>query len=1206
MEKNQKKKIPLELKSVNDIDTDRHGVIEASAGAGKTYTIENLILRMIKQGCPLQAILVVTFTEKAAGELLERIRSKIESELESFEEDNAILSEALNQFDRAQIFTIHGFCQRILNEYAFENNLQFEHELVDDAEIYEKVLKKIMREDWPERYGENLSDLLWFSGFGDNPEKWMQTVIRVAQDWKSELGERMIPHPDTDFSYEALGLKLIGALEALDRIIGDIPSGEFCEHPFYAGYGELNFNKRSRSCRQRDYLDPVFQLLTDYKTLMASTPEDRKAWAILNRIRDFLVQIDALKDSEGLCFQSLIPGKWNKGGDNSMTVCPDLGRFVDGLCELRRIYGNAQLQLSVSTIVQVKKDVMDYKSNRGLISFDDMLSLLYGALSPDADAEAANLRQTLQDRYRFGLVDEFQDTDMIQWHIFKTIFVNNSDITGNRLFIIGDPKQAIYGFRGADVHAYLKAKTEMIADFNAELYYLPFNWRSMPDLIDTYNPIFRNENWFSDHGDIAYIDIGYPADEIRRAQLFEDRSGRQAVTMVEQEIAADKASIARKKMAEFIAAESEKLLFDHPLIFKDKQRIRRLTAGDICILVRKAKESIIIEKALRDRNIPCTFYKKPGLFDSEEAAQLSCLLNALANPSDNTAFFKALLTRFFNIPKENIAHYENLPPEHPIKNLFLEWRELCTKRKWGRLFAAFYEQTGLIYREMTEPDAERRHTNYEQLTQHLEIIAYTRNFDIVELSDHFDKLRRKIIKPDEDSDIHRIETEKPKVQIMTIHASKGLEFPVVFLAGGFTNTPGRDGFYKLHDAEGNVFYDLSLSEKDRFKHEQEEEEKRLYYVAITRAIYKLYLPFFPRPKGPRNSPITGFIYQSLAEVRDAFEFPLPVIDSPATTDNISPEETETANNFIIPDPLLPKTESAFRNRVVLVDSFSGIVSRPASREQPSLIPEPHEILDETVIEKTDDDTAKDSDTALENIEHRLPPGARTGDFIHAVFENIDFQTVYHARDFSELIRAGAETLDTLRYWLNIYHIAEDAGKEEIYIREAARILWNTLHTPLNPHGLSLGRLEAGDRIHELEFYYPLPDTSMGGIPEITTEKNGYLKGFIDLIFRWQNHIYIADWKSNYLENGYGEEAIRHSMDHHNYHLQYKVYAVALRRWLKTMPHPPEFGGIYYFFVRGMDGVSADNGIFFYKPENDAEIRSYEHEIQTLRDSSQYR
>ena len=478
----------------------------------------------------------------------------------------------------------------------------------------------------------------------------------------------------------------------------------------------------------------------------------------------------------------------------------------------------------------------------------------------------------------------------------------------------------------------------MLKKHNANFYSLPVNRRSMPGVIEALNQLCGTRDWFAPEGEVRFLPVSAPPAEDRRARVYHDDTGRAPLTVVNLTTKDRTLTIARRWMAKFISQEIGRLLADRRFIIDRGGRPDQLRASDICVLVRKGSEAEYVEEFLARNDIPYSFYKKSGLYQSEEARNLYHLFRAIANPADQRLVRAALLTRFFAIQAHDLKHYEELPHEHPIARLMRRWHGDADRRQWPRLFQSIQEDTGILYRENIDAAGDRHLTNYRHILQDLEETAQTENLDFAQLVDLLRNYRQQpAAVPDEDN-MHQIESEADKVQIMTIHTCKGLEFPVVFLAGGFT-TNRENSFWRYHDDGGHVVYDLGQDPAfaDRHKLESDEEDRRLYYVALTRAVHKLYVPFF-RPK--RNSgwsgPVATFIHDAIetAFVDDSSPMVRFVTDAGLNLGDVPPLEQELDPMPEAPPPspgiadipagdlVLPPKDLAFPGRTQSIGSFS--------------------------------------------------------------------------------------------------------------------------------------------------------------------------------------------------------------------------------------------------------------------------------------------
>ena len=435
-----------------------------------------------------------------------------------------------------------------------------------------------------------------------------------------------------------------------------------------------------------------------------------------------------------------------------------------------------------------------------------------------------------------------------------------------------------------------------------------------------------------------------------------------------------------------------------------------------------------------------------------------------------------------------------------------------------------------------------------------------------------------------------------------------LQYPVVFIAGGLTQ-PFADAYHVYHnydpvnpDAGIHKVIDLSRTYgKEQHDREKNDEDKRLYYVALTRAQLKLYVPFFPATSGhPWMGPVCRFISEALASAfsraDDIPAFGWLIADADTVPD---PDDEGDMGQKIVSEnavdqyhPLLP-TNNNYQSRKIMLESFSSL----QGRRYHGLGQPPEETGFQGVREKDKEDDESlagfDSDSIRSvRPDDEIPGGADIGSMFHDIFEHIDFEAV--AQNPNDLLERK-ETADVIVKTMDAYRV------EGRWRPQVCRMVADTLTTPINAveEPLVLGRLKQEDRIHEVEFYYPfafavgeplkIPDC------DIVAGCRCFIRGFVDLVFRYNGRFFIADWKSNRLEDGYGRNALDDCMNAAGYHLQYKLYTVAVLRWLKQafgdrFDAGSQFGGVFYFFLRGM-GTGNGNGVYFVSP---AEVGTLEH------------
>lgn len=1185
------------IATFEDIDITKHAIIEASAGTGKTYTIENLVIKLLKEreDLNLENILLVTFTEKATCELKLRICEKLESQLNIISDGYLLdkIKTTLDTFDSASIYTIHGFCQSVLRDYAFENKAPFRWEVIDDCSLFETLLKEQIRKTWPSKFGKDLPDILLLSDFTKDKSKLESLLIEASRTFHQNTNDRFLPDV-RHLAFEEIA-------EKVRRIRGLILDLKYLsdQNPFCYGFENLNIQKPQKKILSEKIITPLGKYLSEI---------DSDQFSLVP-----LLDIISAIDDKGPEYLNI---KYLKKDTPNPEACLHWPRVSENLSKIYELYLLVRGGLQAMAVLQLQKDVQAEKLKNGWISFDDMVGHVQKAVS---STQGSPLADILRQKYKVAFVDEFQDTDPVQWQIFKNIFLQESNDTHhNLLFLIGDPKQAIYGFRGADVYAYLDARQEMESLEEkgvANCYCLMTNWRSTSDLIRIFNQLFNTPEWFDPPEyrrkfDIAYIPVEAPPEDKRIFSIKKDHSERGFLNIFDLS-GSPSLKASKPLLAKCIADEIQHLMSSDTIIRYDRtnDRTESISYGDFCVLVRGKNDMPFLEEQFNRKNIPYSYYKKPGLFSSREAFYLSLVLHAINEPGNLANFNKALLTPFFDITAENLYSAETIAFEHPIKRLLFQWHEWAVTRKWSFLFQSLMEDSGLIFRESSKPDWERKITNYHQIIEHLQEKAYHQNLDLRGLTALLDGYRNGTTDVTEDADLHQIETEALKVQIMTMHVAKGLEFPVVFVFGGLTQ-PSKTGtgFYVFHKICGKPpaavkIFDLSKSTlgKEEYRKEMESEDKRLYYVALTRAQLKLYVPFFEFNKnyswvGPVSrllSPALINAFRNLSKAVDHVQWLKPLSSDFGKSFDPDSEKllksdaiVRRYNEAVIDEPFFPQP-GIFSDRIIKMASFSSLHQMASGKKEPhdvsygfSPMPKKAKDDDEAFVASHIPFADKPSDP------NDIPGGTETGSMFHDILENISFETVLNAaskpRDINHPLLMIPETRDLIETQMEIYQI------DRRWIVPVCDIILNTLTTPIFhlSDTFMLGELKQQDRIHEAEFYFPYCLQDKNPVPECNMS-GGFIRGFIDMIFTYNKKFYIADWKSNIIKEGYEQSFLENNMTRAGYHLQYKIYTVAVLRWLRnqeSMGFEPEkqFGGIFYFYIRGMNPQN-NNGIYYISP-----------------------
>lgn len=809
--------------------------------------------------------------------------------------------------------------------------------------------------------------------------------------------------------------------------------------------------------------------------------------------------------------------------------------------------GDVDFRLLAWTMEEAQLRIEEYKQKWGLTSYNDMLHLFLEAIE-----RSEGLKKKIRQRFPYAIVDEFQDTDQVQWKIFRELFLTQE----NRLIVVGDEKQAIYNFRGADISAYRDARTtyRSLDPSHWEKIELSTSYRSGQALLDGFSRIFSHPSWFGqDYKPVSAAPVqthkfehDWPGEPLQLVDLTQEKAASSALWALHR----------------FIAQEIGDLL-EAGLTYSRDGRRQKLQGGDMAVLVRRSREARNLERVLRQANIPFSYYKKPGLFSSKEAADLEHLLCSLASPRDANLKRIVLLTGFFQVPPEEI---EKSGTDLPFfRDLFDRWLLFTREGQWSQLFRSVLFESRALQGERNFAWSRRRE-NYFQITEELERQALSSEHSIVALRDALLRLRLEDRQLEDEAALHRRETRASRVQIMTIHAAKGLEFPVVFVCGGMSEQPAHKQslltYRETTNGQTRRIFTVPLAkgissladqEKISWQEEQKEEDKRLYYVACTRAAVRLYLPFYQSSR-KNNAFLSTTVYPAL-ESLSTVRRPPPAIVQPRTG-GVNSEATGASFDAPLTSDLL---QLPLRSTGLL--SFSRILHNRRRKEH-------FEIEDEKSYElRAEMALADDGGSRLR--------GLAAGSFIHSLLEQLDWQSC-----------RNGWTQDAERLLADLYeHYFPGRSDEEERTLARSWIL-NTLYTVPGPDVPS-ALIHITETIKEMDFIFNLTDSQLKSLSSMEDMKlgRGYLQGSIDLVFSYQGRFYLADWKTNYLTD-YAVGNLETVMQ--EYDLQARIYSAALVRFLRTalpdFDYDIHFGGYYYFFIRGLDPDSPGRGIYFARPE----------------------
>lgn len=1217
--------------ALDPLDFPLHGsrLIEASAGTGKTFTIALLYVRLVLDhggenafGRPLSPpeILVVTFTDAATQELRERIRSRLGEAARCFAEPQErhdgllvalrqqypterwpgcarLLRLAAEWMDEAAVSTIHSWCYRMLREHAFDSGSLFTQNLeTDQSELLAEVVRDYWRRNF---YGLTAPAAQAVASCYSGPEALGKAL------------QPLLARQDADFRYADQALSAPESLAALLEQGGD----------WYRQLHQLDAQARAAWRAARVELEALLRDLRPYLNGNSYRGKDSD--------ETFDAWLQALADwSEG----GEQPANLGKFGQTRIKltakrVAPEHAalRAIDAWAAHQEERPDLAPHLLLHALGEVGRELEVEKQRRAEIGFDDLLSRLDRALQGPG---GERLAQLIREQFPVALIDEFQDTDPVQYRIFERIYRIAADpdepqARETGLFMIGDPKQAIYAFRGADIHTYLRAREAT----RGRHYTLGKNFRSTAAMVAAANRCFafaeehpRGAFRFAREGLENPVPFHAVDAQGRAERLLIDGAEAPAMTFwnLDAEAGVLGSAAYRQEMAERSASAIRRWLSLADLGragFADEQGgWRALRPADIAILVRGRAEAEAIRSALAARRLASVYLSdRDSVFDSQEAADLLHWLRACADPGADALLRVALATRSLHL---DWATLERLNQDELFwERMVLRFRDY--RRSWQaqgvlpmlrRLLADFE----LPARLLRYADGERSLTNLLHLAEWLQRAA-------VELDGEHALIRHlaEQVQSPGSEEILRLESDADLIKVVTIHKSKGLEYPLVLLPFicRWRELDGNSGApVSFHEdgAAGRVIELARRKEQAARAYEQANDERlgedmRLLYVALTRARHSVWLGIAPLVASNSKSPelhkgALGYLLAGGATIgSDGLGQCLAALRGECREIVVEPAPEADAERYVAGRGRglgqARETRRSSREKW-WVASYSGLQLQASAG--------------------LDDDEALESDESQEPISaeeatfheegrsaeqppvahasemrddlHRFPRGPAPGTFLHGLLEWAGREGFDVARADAQRRRELVARRCDLRGWKD-WAEPLDLWLEQ-YLAEPLR--WPGGETSLA--GLVAYQVE-------MEFWFATHQVqaeaidalvrrhTLGGAARPTlapTLLNGMFKGFVDLVFEHQGRFYVADYKSNWLgadDGAYSPEAMTAAVLENRYDLQYVLYLLALHRQLKArLPdydYDRHMGGAVYLFLRG--ARAATQGLHFERP-----------------------
>lgn len=1148
-------------------------VIEASAGTGKTWTLAALYVRLVLgHGCPAALyppqILVMTFTDAATSELRGRVRERLAQAALYFKGQESpeapaddFLRSLRDQFtpdawplcaqrldmsaqwmDDAAIFTIHGWSSRMLKTHAFDSASLFQQTRVEDSDALRLAAVQDYWRHW--LYGVPLNQLGALQALGADPEALLQKLKSVWAE--RERAPRDAPPEGRD------PRELLQAWEGWQAAVQALEGAarQACTPALLDQLAALVAAKSLKGFRQ-DWPTKLGQWVQGEALLQMGKAEREKATTLLQRFATSNLQ------EKG----------WAAASDHAAFA------HIQALCDQLQSEPDVANGLLQHAANHIALAYAQSKNQLAQFDFSDLLQCLYFALQAPDGRLAGAIRQ----QFPVALVDEFQDTDPWQYGALSRIY-GESDRADTGLLMIGDPKQAIYSFRGADLGTYLAARAQAQG-----IYTLSANFRSTAQVVAAVNHVFGSAS--QPFGAVPFDAV--QARNTRVLPLQVQGAVQPAMTVWHLPVASAKPprkDIFQRQMAELFASQMVDML-----------NARAATPGEMAVLVRSGAQARAVRQALSQRGVRSVYLsERDSVFDTQEAHDLWRVLSAVANPRSTGRIRAALATRLWGLPFSALeALFQNEQAWDALVEQFHGWQAVWQRQGLLPMLHRLLHDQGIPARLLSaanNPDGERRLTNLLHLGDLLQSASASLQGEGALVRYLEQQLQNP--KASGDSAQLRLESDAHLVQVITIHKSKGLQYPLVFLPFVSAYVPekkesGKDDTQRLA------------------------EDIRLLYVALTRAERALWVGL-TRVQGDveGKTPQVKSAVSQLLQRQAPGDLPQRLQAWAQCADIVVATAPEPHQRTYQPEATEARWKPALQPQRELYSrwwtaSFSALTRElgPQGMAAPGLPTERDARIDDSLV----DSAAPFAPEALEGGEstglpmpyNDFPAGSRYGTLLHDVLEwqfehgwpvakdDADAQAL--APEWAAVLQRKAQRLkldvaqtDMLQGWLKAMVLAPlpvpgaGAANPLVLASLARSRAWAEMGFTLPVHALSASHLDACIAQHVL------PGQSRKPLQALQLE--GMLIGFMDLVLEHGGRYFVLDYKSNRLAS-YAPESLQAAILEHRYDVQYTLYTLALHRLLRSrLPdydYERHVGGAIYLFLRGID--QAGSGTFVDRP-----------------------
>ena len=1193
-------------------------LIEASAGTGKTFTIALLYVRLVlghgrqdpqARGLTPPEILVMTFTDAATQELRDRIRARLTEAAEYFRQSSdqvhslpkgkdllhdlraeypteqwplcaRKLQLAAEWMDEAAVSTIHAWCHRMLREHAFDSGSPFAQQLeTDQSELYAEVVRDYWRTFLTSLEPTHAREVAgWWSG----PEALEKKL------------KNLTPYPEQFRACAIPKERLQKCLAQKNQILQEV------KDPWVNWVEELQV-----------LLDEARQKKSFDGTRLRKNHYD--SW--LNELRRWstTVESEQLALSDAAVRRLSVTGLAEIWKTSTSPNHPALSVLEQLPAQLKAI-PKAQLDILRHAAWWVGERFQQEQSRRAQMGFDDLLNRLRDALKgPNAERLAGLIRQ----QFPAALIDEFQDTDPVQYEIFDRVYTVATPPEGATLILIGDPKQAIYAFRGADIFTYLQARQATLGRHHT----LKVNHRSTLAMVQASNAWFDlAERNLSGSGAFLFREEDrdnplpfIPAD----AKGREDQlviAGGPAPAMTLWWLAAQEGANALTKeayyqqMAASCATEITRLLGlgqQNQAGFQSPDGIKAIQPVDIAILVNSRKEADAMRQALSQRGVRSVYLSDhDSVYQTDTAKDVLLWLSACAEPTDLRRLRAALATATVGLSWAELDRFNQ--DESFVETQVEHFRgyQHCWSRQGvlamirrmledfalpARLLGSSEKQTALGG-ERVLTDVLHLAELLQQASQQLEGEHALIRFLAEQIADADHSVTNDVRQI-------RLESDADLVKVVTVHKSKGLEYPLVFYpyAANFRETKSSDLPLKWHDAEGHLQLQLESSDEgvNRADHERLGEDIRKFYVALTRAQYASWVGVAPIKDLHKSA--LGYLLNGGEEIAPTeLKSHLNKLVDTCAAIRVLPAPPPTDDVFV---PANAKKGGVARVSNTVVTEHWWIASYSAIKKARGGITLASETASEDTFQETlTEESAMPAEPTEEQVSlakptefpHTFPKGADAGTFLHDLFEwaaRQGFATVPQNR---ALLRDQVARRCKLRGWSTFIEPLTDWLLDWITLPLDLPAANGMVATRLTLAGLARA-------VPEMEFWLSAHQVDTVQLDTFVTQNtlsgearppiplnrvNGLFKGFMDLVFEHEGRYYVLDYKSNVLgpdDAAYTPDTMRAMILKERYELQYVLYLLALHRHLQSrLPgyrYEDHVGGAVYLFLRGQQASS---------------------------------